>query len=417
MRERKHSWAINNNYLKSRDLVNTATLLIHTRPLLRYYYTQSATAAPAAATRRLSCPKQARPLRLALSTFYRASSAFLTTSPSPHHNTFHQHRASTNSTPPQICHLARVPPHYRALTASAPHQAAKALTQLLISITSAIHISATLPHPPTTITSNMSGQQGKLDQSLDEIMKDAKPARAGRGRAPRRAAVVKAAAATAAPAGGVAKKTRAPKGPKAVAAAAPAIPTTGDSKIIVSGLPEDVNESQIKDYFSKSVGAVKKVMLTYGPNGRSRGTATIIFSKPGSAEKAARELNGVKVDNRAMRIEVVVGAKSLSAAAAPKSLSDRVAKPKNAAQEKNKGAAAKGPKVANGAEGAAAKTGRNQQKKKSGRVGKPKAKTAEELDAEMQDYFGSGETNGAAPAAAPQAAPATNDDANMDEIS
>jgi len=37
----------------------------------------------------------------------------------------------------------------------------------------------------------------------------------------------------------------------------------------------------------------------------------------------------------------------------------------------------------------------------------------------MQDYFGGNETNGAAPAAnpAPQAAPATNDDANMDEIS
>ena len=80
----------------------------------------------------------------------------------------------------------------------------------------------------------MSGQ-GKLDQSLDEIMKDTKPTRAGRGRGPRRAAAVKAAAATAAPAGGVAKKTKAPRGPKAAAPAA-AIPATGESKIIVSGL-------------------------------------------------------------------------------------------------------------------------------------------------------------------------------------
>ena len=56
-------------------------------------------------------------------------------------------------------------------------------------------------------------------------------------------------------------------------------------------------------------------------------------------------------------------------------------------------------------------------KKKAGRAGKPKAKTAEELDAEMQDYFGGNETNGAAAPAAPQAAPAVNDDANMDEIS
>jgi hypothetical protein len=58
----------------------------------------------------------------------------------------------------------------------------------------------------------------------------------------------------------------------------------------------------VQDYFSKSVGAVKKVMLTYGPTGRSRGTATIIFTKPGSAAQAAHELNGVKVDNRAMKV-------------------------------------------------------------------------------------------------------------------
>jgi hypothetical protein len=81
----------------------------------------------------------------------------------------------------------------------------------------------------------MSGQ-GKLDQSLDEIMKDTKPARAGRGRAPRRAATGKAAATSAAPAGGIAKKTRALRGPKAVTSVVAPVPTTGDSKIIVSGL-------------------------------------------------------------------------------------------------------------------------------------------------------------------------------------
>jgi THO complex subunit 4 len=84
-------------------------------------------------------------------------------------------------------------------------------------------------------------------------------------------------------------------------------------------------------------------MLTYGPTGRSRGTATIIFVKAGSAAQAAHELNGVKVDNRAMKvrfalewltaysfadnaqIEVVVGAKSVPAAAMAKSLGDRIA--------------------------------------------------------------------------------------------
>lgn len=58
----------------------------------------------------------------------------------------------------------------------------------------------------------------------------------------------------------------------------------------------------LQDYFSKTIGQVKKAMLTYGPTGRSRGVATIIFSKPGSAAEAASQLNGVKVDNRAMRV-------------------------------------------------------------------------------------------------------------------
>jgi len=57
-----------------------------------------------------------------------------------------------------------------------------------------------------------------------------------------------------------------------------------------------------QDYFSKTVGSVKRVMLTYGPQGRSRGIATIIFSKPGSAADAAKSLNGVKVDNKSMRV-------------------------------------------------------------------------------------------------------------------
>ena len=49
--------------------------------------------------------------------------------------------------------------------------------------------------------------------------------------------------------------------------------------------------------------------------------------------------------------------------------------------------------------------------RKSGRAGKPKKKTAEELDAEMVDYFGTGE--GAATAVQPVAAAIGGD---MDEV-
>jgi THO complex subunit 4 len=86
---------------------------------------------------------------------------------------------------------------------------------------------------------------GKLSQSLDEIMKDSKPTGGAggrrRGRQPRSAAVKSKAATKAviAPTGGVQKKTKAAK-PVA------ALPQTGESKISVSNLPEDVNESLIK---------------------------------------------------------------------------------------------------------------------------------------------------------------------------
>jgi hypothetical protein len=83
----------------------------------------------------------------------------------------------------------------------------------------------------------------KLDQSLDTIMGEAKTIRprAG-GRNPRaRRGGNKANPATAAPTGGVQKKTK----PKA--APAPAVkPPPGDSKIIVSNLPGDVTEQQLK---------------------------------------------------------------------------------------------------------------------------------------------------------------------------
>ena len=43
-------------------------------------------------------------------------------------------------------------------------------------------------------------------------------------------------------------------------------------------------------------------MLTYGPNGVSRGIATIIFSKAGSANDALVQLNGMLVDKRPMKV-------------------------------------------------------------------------------------------------------------------
>jgi len=225
---------------------------------------------------------------------------------------------------------------------------------------------------------------GKLDQSLDDILKDRRSS--GRGRGRRTGPARKVNVPTPAPVGGVKKTVR-----NAKAAGKAAIPTgpsgSGESKIIVSNLPVDVSETQIKDYFNKTIGPVKKALLTYGPNGQSRGISTIIFVKPGSAAEAAKALDGVKVDGRPMKIEVILSAKDAPPPAPVKGLADRISQPKNSAKSQ--------PKPVTATKATAGKT-RGKGRAARGKVaGRGKPKTADELDAEMQDYFGA-EPNGAA---------------------
>lgn len=45
-------------------------------------------------------------------------------------------------------------------------------------------------------------------------------------------------------------------------------------------------------------------MLTYNQNGTSRGIASIIFSRPETAIKAAKELNGLLIDKRPIKVSI-----------------------------------------------------------------------------------------------------------------
>jgi len=237
---------------------------------------------------------------------------------------------------------------------------------------------------------------GRLDQSLDSIIdsqKKQKRENRNRGRK------VGKPQTTAAPVGGVKKSTRPVK--SAIKPAAGATTLSKTSKIVVSGLPHDVNEAQIKEYFGKSVGFVKRVSLQYNQNGQSRGIADIIFSKSDAAAKAAKDLNGMLVDKRPMKIEVVVDASHVPEPTKARSLADRVAanpkaQPKSATTVKNTTAK-------DGTKGrSAGKPGSKPVKRDGRRQNRPKAKTAEELDAEMTDYWGG---NNPSAVAAPIAAP------------
>ncbi|CAG8901471.1 unnamed protein product [Penicillium nalgiovense] len=197
-----------------------------------------------------------------------------------------------------------------------------------------------------------------LDKSLDDLV----GSRRQTARQTRRRAGSRRAATKPSTVGGVKKSTKAAV-PKA-AHPAP-VAQTGSSKILVSGLPSDVSEANVKEYFSKSAGPVRRVMLTYNQNGTSRGIASIQFNKADTAAKATKELNGLLVDGRPMKSEG-----SAQACRCPKAKDDK----KTATDKGSR--RGKGPRP----------RGRN--------AGRGKPKTVEELDAEMVDYF----TNDAPPA-------------------
>ena len=126
-------------------------------------------------------------------------------------------------------------------------------------------------------------------------------------------------------------------------------------------------------------------------------------------------MNGLLVDERPIKIEIVVGAGQADKVIPPpaKTLAERATQPK--AQPKS---AASKP-AANAGKGAANKGAAGGAKPRRGRNARPAKKTAEELDSEMADYFGggsapAGENTTAAPA--PAAAAASGDAAMEDEI-
>jgi len=253
----------------------------------------------------------------------------------------------------------------------------------------------------------------KLDRSLDEILD--RPRGGARGRGARASG----------PAGGIRKRSQRGAAQKANASITQSssklsnkAPPTGPSskvtasKIIVSNLPFDVTEQMIKEYFQQVVGPIKRSVITYGPNGQSRGIATIEFVKPQDAATAAQKYNGVEVDKRPMKVELVVDPN------APASFADRIGAPKPTAApraakaDKPKPVAAK-PARGRG-RGRAARGGRG-----GSGVTRGKPKTAEQLDQEMADYFDGGATNTgstAAPVASGNAAATVNGgDVGMDD--
>jgi len=226
----------------------------------------------------------------------------------------------------------------------------------------------------------MSTSTANLDMALDDVIKQKRPSGRGRSRggnnsfAPRRG-------------GGITKTSNGPtrQGLRSAGAQSRAQPysnpratglitTSGGegSKILISNLDFNVTEADLKELFETRVGPLRRVALNYDATGKSKGSATIQFSRARDAAVAYDKYHNVTLDGRAMKIEILLNPTAAllarPALAAPIIQNTRMS-------------------THSGQRGGSNQRGRGRGRggKRTGETRKPK--TAEELDQEMSEYM------------------------------
>ncbi|KAK7924484.1 hypothetical protein PG985_006538 [Apiospora marii] len=223
------------------------------------------------------------------------------------------------------------------------------------------------------------------------------------------------------------------------------------TKVKVDNLHYELTQEDLEGLFGK-IGHVLKVELLYDRAGRSEGTAYVTYNRSDDAREAIREFDGANAKGQPIRLSIMPSAPRRnpfdSAYMPGRSLADRITAPAGRSRSLSpnrysnrdrdvdryvpagrSGGRSRSPMRRNrrGGDGrAGADRGRRPGARREAREkedrdggdrkargGRPK-KTAEELDAEMADYFGPGEAPHAASAPA-DGAPA-HDAAALDDI-
>jgi len=135
------------------------------------------------------------------------------------------------------------------------------------------------------------------------------------------------------------------------------------TKVSISNLDSGVTDGDVREIFQQ-VGRVSKTAVNYDSNGRSRGTAEVTFANHQAALKAVKEYDRAEVDGRPMFLTLVGGGvQKVSQQAQP--FQRRRTPPRRSGRGRNG-------------------RGRGGRRSRSRAV----TKTAEQLDAEMDEYHG-----------------------------
>ncbi|KAJ3002938.1 hypothetical protein HKX48_002020, partial [Thoreauomyces humboldtii] len=178
--------------------------------------------------------------------------------------------------------------------------------------------------------------------------------------------------------GGAARNGRRGGDSRARPYASAAPPAALSSKIVVSNLATGVTENDVLELFSQ-IGPVRSAQLNYDASGRSKGVATVLFRDPTNASKAIREYHNRSLDNKPMRIELVVRADAAGSAAAHTAPRHQGGGDRGGDRERAGGDRSGGGRRAGG--GRAPRGGRGDS------THKRTPKSQDQLDAEMEAYM------------------------------